>query len=123
MVIDTSALLAIVFNEDHGSWVADRLESSKTALRMSTVNFAEYIIICNHRQPKYAEELEREILTRGIRFIPPNIEHSKIAAKARRKYPLNLGDCFAYALTKHESCSIITLDRDFINTDLDVISP
>ena len=123
MVIDTSALLAIVFNEEHGSWVADRLESAQTALRMSTVNLAEYIIICNHRQPNYAEELEREVLNRGIRFVPPSIEHSKIAAKARKKYPLNLGDCFAYALAKSESCSVITLDKDFKNTDLDIVTP
>lgn len=42
---------------------------------------------------------------------------------ARLRYPLNLGDCFAYALAKDEDRTLLTLDRDFRRSDLRVILP
>ena len=39
------------------------------------------------------------------------------------KYPLNLGDCFAYALAVTEKRAILTLDRDFTKTDVRSVVP
>ena len=58
-----------------------------------------------------------------IRLVHPTPRHAEIAASARLRYPLNLGDCFAYALAKDEACPLLTLDRDFRKTDLAVIMP
>lgn len=41
-----------------------------------------------------------------------------IAARARLTFPLNLGDCFAYALARAEQCPILTLDEDFRAVDV-----
>ena len=55
--------------------------------------------------------------------MPPTESHAEIAARARLRYPLNLGDCFAYALAKDEDQALLTLDRDFRRSDLKVILP
>jgi uncharacterized protein with PIN domain len=67
--------------------------------------------------------LEEKLLNSGIQFIAPDQEQAHIAAQARLRYPLNLGDCFAYALAVKERCPILTLDKDFKALDHSVIHP
>lgn len=122
MVVDTSILLAILFNEKHGVWCAEQLQNHLGNLRMSTVNLTEVMILLEDRQPQHFKKLKEEVLSAPIRFVPPTIQHSLIAAQARHEYPLNLGDCFAYALAKQEGCGLLTLDADFKKTDVLVIS-
>ena len=90
---------------------------------MSTVNYAEVLILILDRQPKLALQLRDQISALPIRFIAPSLQQAEIAAQARMKFPLNLGDCFAYALAKEQGCGVLTLDRDFRNTDLLVLLP
>ncbi len=123
MVVDTSAILAVLFNEKQGPKVAEIMEASSHQLRMSTVNLAETLILLEDRQPQLFEELKKDILSLSIRFVSPSVAQAEVAAAARLKYPLNLGDCFAYALSKEEDCPILTLDLDFKRTDRTVIIP
>ena len=123
MVVDTSALLAVFFAEPEGEWVTARLAEHAAELRMSTVNLTETLIRVRDRQPQRYESIEAELLGSGIRFVPPDVEQARIAAEARIRYPLNLGDCFAYALATVESCSILALDSDFRLLDRPVLRP
>ncbi len=123
MVVDTSVLLAVFFAEPLGPWASERLTEHALALRMSTVNLTEALIRLRDRQPQLYPELEEQLLSSGIRFLPPDIAQARIAAEARLRYPLNLGDCFAYALAVREDCPLLTLDRDFANLDCPVILP
>lgn len=123
MVVDTSVLLAVFFNEEFGPWVADQLREHARALRMSTVNYAETLVLIQDRQPHLYAELRDAIRASPIRLVPPSAEQAEIAAQARLRYPLNLGDCFAYALAAVEDCPLLTLDQDFVKTDLRVILP
>jgi hypothetical protein len=68
-------------------------------------------------------ELEGEILASGIRFIPPDVEQARIAARARLQFPINLGDCFAYALARVEDCPILAVDSDFRAVDQPAVLP
>lgn len=113
MVVDTSVLLAVLFGEPAADWAAARLEEHAGALLMSTVNLAETLILLRDRQPRLADDLEREVLESGIHFVAPGPEQARIAARARLDHPLNLGDCFAYALAARRNCPILTLDADF----------
>lgn len=121
MVIDTSIILAIYFNEKHASWAEQQLMEYETTLRMSTVNLAESLILLKSKQPHFYEKLADELLSSTIRFVPPTIRQAELASHARLNFPINLGDCFAYALAKDEGCSILTLDRDFLKTDAEII--
>jgi ribonuclease VapC len=123
VVVDTSALLAVFFNEKNGPWVLDHLQANSGDLTMSTVNYAEVLILVQDRQPEACKEIRAAIETSSIRLIPPTERQAEIAADARLRYPLNLGDCFAYALAKDEDRALLTLDRDFRRIDLTVILP
>jgi len=123
MVVDTSALLAIFFAEPFGDWAAARLAEHAGDLCMSTVNLTETLIRVRDRQPESFEQIETELLNSGIRFVAPDVQQARIAAEARLRYPLNLGDCFAYALAVVEDLPILALDRDFRSSDRPVVWP
>ena len=123
MVVDTSILLAIFFNEKSGPWAADQLQQNRRDLQMSTVNYAEALILIQDRQPHLFAEIREAIESSSIRLVAPTAGQAETAASARLRYPLNLGDCFAYALAKHESCPLLTLDADFRKTDVAVVRP
>ena len=113
----------MLFNEKAGPWVLDQLQANSGDLAMSTVNYAEVLILVQDRQPNAYAEIREAIETSSIRLIAPTQRHAEIAAAARLRYPLNLGDCFAYALAKDEDRPLLTLDRDFRRSDLKVLLP
>jgi ribonuclease VapC len=123
VVVDTSVLLAVLFAEPHAEWAADHLNRSAGDLRMSTVNLAETLVRLRDRQPQLADELEDRVLASGIRFVPVDLTQARIAAAARLRFPVNLGDCFAYALATVEHCPILTLDRNFQRLDCPIVLP
>ncbi len=123
MVIDTSVILAIIFNEQHATWCVDRLNENSGRLKMSTVNLAEVLILLENRLPKDFRAIREKLERYPIEYVPVSIRHAEIAARTRLKFPLNLGDCFAYALSHESEESLITLDRDFSKTDIEVILP
>lgn len=123
MVVDTSVILAIFFNEKYSDWAVKQMNIHARELRMSTVNLTETLIHLQDRQPQLFTSLEDKLLYNGIRFVAPDVEQSRIAAAARIKFPLNLGDCFAYALASQEDCPILTLDKDFRVLNHEVIHP
>jgi ribonuclease VapC len=123
MIVDTSVLLAILFDEKYADWAEGILEKHVADLKMSTINLTEVMILLKSRRPAIYEQAKQELLKRPLQFIAPDIEQAELAAEARLKYPLNLGDCFVYALAKTENSPVITLDSDFKKTDLTVIFP
>lgn len=123
MVVDTSVLLAIFFNEPHARWAIEKLELYAQELLMSTVNLAETIILLRDRKPVGYGKYESELLGCNIHFFPPDIMQAQLAAMARIKFHINLGDCFVYALAALEKVPILTLDADFKKVDLPVIYP
>ena len=90
---------------------------------MSTVNLAECLILIRDRNPSGYDKLSERLRGEPIRFVPPSASQAQIAAQARVKYPLNLGDCFAYALAKENNEALITLDRNFKRLDIEVLLP
>ena len=90
---------------------------------MSSVNYVEVLILVGDRFPRRVDEVRELIDSSEIQIVSATRRQAEIAAKARLKYPLNMGDCFAYALAKEEDCPLLTLDRDFRNTDIGVVLP
>ncbi len=123
MVVDTSALLAVLFAEPPAAWLAERMNEHARVLCMSTVNLTEALILARDRRPHTFPALERRILRGTIRFVAPSMTQARIAAHARLKYPLNLGDCFAYALAAEAGLPILATDPDFRRTDAEVVIP
>jgi ribonuclease VapC len=122
LVIDTSALLAILFNEPLSTWAAGHLQRSR-APQMSTINYAEALIVSGERFPERLGIVEAAIQRSAIQLVALTARHAELAAIARLRYPLNLGACFAYALAKDQDCPLLTLDRDFRRCDIQVVLP
>jgi ribonuclease VapC len=121
-VLDTSALLAIYFRELTAEWVRQQIAQTPRLL-MSTVNLAETLLRFRETQPTEADNLEARLLASDIEWITADTAQAVVVAKARLLYPLNFGDCFAYALAKTQNLPLLTLDRDFRSTDITVILP
>ncbi len=121
MVVDTSALLSVVLHEALGDWVAEQLNSSATPCRMSAVHYTETLILVNDRRRALLPPLQEQLQRTPIEFVSVTPTQAEIAAEARAKYPLNLGDCFAYALAKDLDLPLLTLDRDFRRTDVRLV--
>jgi ribonuclease VapC len=90
---------------------------------MSTVNYAELLILVEDRQPKLAPGIRETIRTSSIRLVAQDARQAEIAALARLRYPFNLGDCFAYALAKEGDQPLLTLNRDFRRADIQIVLP
>lgn len=124
MVVDSSALLAVLFDEPHAAWCTERMAEAAGDLVMSTVNLAETLILVGDRRPGALRAVEEQIVSSGaIRFVAPDAAQARAAATARLRFPLNLGDCFAYALALAENAPILTLDRDFLATGHPLLMP
>lgn len=123
MVVDTSAVLAVLFAEPGYERVAGVLNANAGRLKMSTVNYAETLILLRQRQPRGYAELVGRLEMSGLELVAPTALEAEVAADARHRFPLNLGDCFAYALAKGLGEPILTLDRDFRAVDVEVILP
>jgi len=123
LVVDTSAILAVLFNEPHARWVADALNANRGRLIMSTVNLAEALIRIRGTQSTDAADLEARLLDGKIQFVAPDQVQATEAARARLRLPLNLGDCFVYALAVVRDEPILTIDADFRNLDRPVLLP
>ncbi|MGE3931835.1 MAG: type II toxin-antitoxin system VapC family toxin [Rhodospirillaceae bacterium] len=54
----------------------------------------------------------------GIEALAPDRDVVRIVGEARHRLPLNFGDCFAYAHAKLLGVPLLTLDSDFLKTDL-----
>ena len=82
----------------------------------------EVVILLRSKQPTTAAKFEAILLSSGIKFHAPDESIALVVADARLKYPLNLGDCFVYALAKSLNEPILALDSDFAKTDARVVA-
>ncbi len=126
MIVDTSALLAILKNEPEAQIFSETMEAAKV-VRISAANYLEaFIIVDRYMNPKLGARLEEILENPGIVIEPVTVEQAKIARAAYRDYGknsghpanLNFGDCFSYALARTKREPILFKGDDFIHTDL-----
>jgi len=128
VVIDTSALLAILLDEPERGKFLELLSESETRL-LSAANALETTIVVESRRGEAAgRELDLFLHRTKIEIVAVDAEQFSIARFAWRKFgkgrhpaALNFGDCFAYALTKMSSEPLLAKGEDFRRTDLQVL--
>ena len=125
MIVDSSAILAILFNEDDAERYA-RAITDADACRISAANFVEVAIVVE-AQTKATGSRQFDAFFRraGIIIEPVTEEQAHIArqaytdfGKGRHKAGLNFGDCFAYALAKTTGETLLFKGEDFKKTDI-----
>ena len=126
MILDTSALIAILKNEAEADAFSEAMEAAKV-VRISAANYLEtHILVDRYRNPILKARLETIFENPGIQIEPVTVEQAKIARLAYRDYGkgsghpanLNFGDCFSYALAREKREPILFKGDDFGHTDL-----
>ncbi len=126
MVIDTSALLAILFNEEDAPLYARAI--AEGAVRyLSAASWLEASIVIEARYGlPGGQALDQLVQTAEIHIEPVTFEQVKVAREAYRRFGkgrghaagLNYGDCFAYALAKIIGEPLLFKGDDFRYTDI-----
>jgi ribonuclease VapC len=126
MIVDSSAIVAILKHEPDASAYANALEST-SSLKMSAATYVEAGIVADRdRNPVMSRLLDDLIRDAEIRIVPLDEAQARIARDAYRdfgkgsghKAQLNMGDCFAYALAKMSNEPLLYKGTDFGHTDV-----
>ena len=127
MVVDTSALIAILFNEPDAGAFAAAIASAPTRL-ISAVSALETAIVIECRkgadgasvldEPFSAAQFEIVSLDKA-QYLLAREAYSRFG-KGRHPAGLNFGDCCAYALSRHLDVPLLFKGNDFGKTDIAV---
>ena len=125
MVIDTSAIIAIL-QDEKGSDRLISLIDKADSLKISAATVVEAGIVMYARYGDAGEvEVDQFLFRLGIKIVPVTEEQAEFARIAYRNYGkgnhpagLNYGDCFSYALAKSLNEPLLYVGDDFDKSDL-----
>jgi ribonuclease VapC len=126
MIIDTSALVAILKNEPGWKILAKCLDASRDT-KISASTFVELCIVVDRwKNPTVSLRVEELMQQFNIAIEPFTAEQAKIARQAYRDFGkgsghaanLNYGDCISYALARDKREPLLYKGEDFCHTDL-----
>ena len=127
MIIDTSALIAILRDEADAPDIALAIERAEIR-KISAANYLETAVVIDaSRDPIASRRFDELVDTAELRVEPVTHDQARIAREAYRdfgkgsghKASLNFGDCFAYALAKSTGEALLFEGSDFSHTDLE----
>jgi len=127
MIVDTSALIAILRDEPEARACASAIESSAIR-RVSAANFVETALIIDASRDPVASRRFDDLIREALIIVEPVTEaQARIAREAYRDFgkgsghpaKLNFGDCFAYALAKVTAEPLLFKGDDFARTDIE----
>jgi ribonuclease VapC len=126
MIVDSSAIIAVLRDEPDASTISEVLQRA-TIRRISAATYTEAaIVIDNNENPVLSrrfDDLLREVKMQIESVTPLQAEILRYAyrdfGKGRHKAGLNLGDCFAYALAKETGETLLFKGDDFCYTDIE----
>ena len=125
MIVDTSALVAILYREPEARGFVERIHGADVC-RISVANYVELsMVIESQLGPDGMRQAEAFFRRAGVVVEPVTVEHGELArqafldfGKGRHKAGLNFGDCFAYALAKATGEALLFKGQDFASTDI-----
>jgi len=128
MIVDSSALVAIIRHEPDASGYALALARADR-LSMSAANWLEAaVVVDSAHDPVASRRFDELVRTTGIDVVAVTASQARLARHAYRDFGrgsasparLNFGDCFAYALAVEEGEPLLFKGEDFVHTDLAV---
>ena len=129
MVLDTSALLAVLLNEPDAAAFRHAIENDAVRL-VSAVTLVETGIVIEARVGEAGgRELDLLLQKAAIEVVPVDVVQADLARHAYRRFgrgrhmaALNYGDCFAYALSQSLGEPLLFKGDDFSKTDVMVVA-
>ena len=125
MIVDTSALVAILYGEPEGARFTQMIHDADIC-RLSVANFVELsMVIESQLGPDAARQADAFLRRAGVVIEPVTVEQGQLArqafldyGKGRHSAALNFGDLFAYALAKATGEPLLFKGEDFARTDV-----
>jgi ribonuclease VapC len=125
VILDTSALVAILYREPEAAAFAQAIHDADVC-RMSVANYVELAMVVESQLGSEAMQQTQAFFRRAaIALEPVTLDHGELArqafldfGKGRHKAGLNFGDCFAYALAKATGEPLLFKGEDFAHTDI-----
>jgi len=125
MVIDTSALLAILQDEAERRAFNEAMETADSR-SLSVASFVEISIVIEARHgAEGIRHLDRFLDRANVTVVPMDLEQGRLArqafsrfGKGRHEAGLNFGDCFSYALAQVLGEPLLFKGEDFSRTDI-----
>lgn len=125
MIVDSSAILAILFAEPDANTFAKAI-SEADSCRISAANFVEVAVVVEaHAKDRGSRQLDAFLRRAGFVIEPVTEEQAHLArqaysdfGKGRHPAGLNFGDCFSYALAKASGEPLLFKGGDFSRTDI-----
>lgn len=125
IVVDTSALMAIVLDEAQADACISALETEQVVL-ISAGTVAEALIVSARRN--VGAEVASLIDGLGFEVVTMTAASARRVADAYGRWGkgmdpagLNFGDCFAYEVAKERGCRLLYVGADFSKTDIDPV--
>jgi ribonuclease VapC len=126
MIVDSSALIAILRDEPEAQAFSETIENAKSVHISAGTLFEASMVADKFRDPKVSARFDEIVELSRITIEPVTAEHARIARQAYRDYGkgsghpanLNFGDCFSYALAREKREPILYKGDDFVHTDL-----
>ena len=126
MILDTSAVIAILRAEPEASAMAEAM-SSAGARAISAVSYVEAaVVIDSSHDPIASRRFDDFFREAEVVIEPVTFRQAKIAreayrdfGKGRHRAGLNFGDCFSYALAKATGKPLLFKGNDFSHTDVE----
>jgi ribonuclease VapC len=129
MIVDTSALIAILRDESEAREFAIAIAQSDRR-RISAANYLETaIVIDGSRDPIASRRFDDLLREAEIGIEPVTAEQARVARDAYRDFGrgsghaarLNFGDCFAYALAKTTGEPLLFKGDDFLHVGIPAV--
>jgi len=125
MVLDTSALLAMLLDEPEAESYLGALEADEARLVSAATLLETAIVIEARKGEAGGRELDLFIHKAGVAVVAVDAEHVAEARRAYRRFGrgrhaagLNFGDVFAYALARTSGEALLFKGEDFARTDV-----
>ena len=126
MIIDTSALVAIILDEPEGTSFVQLIREARWRRMASPALLEACMVLAGRFEDDMVNRLDALIGVLKIDPVPFPADHTAVARSAFLRYGkgrhpagLNFGDCISYATAKLEAMPLLFKGDDFRLTDIE----
>ena len=117
LVVDTSAVVAVLFNESGAEWLVETLAGGEQRLE------SRFGPTGTGAAERFMREAQIEIVDVTPQVAQRSLEGWRRFGKGRHAAGLNFGDCFVYGLASERDLPILCVSGDFAKTDVEILMP
>lgn len=126
MVVDTSAIVAMIFHEpERNRFLEIVIRETELIASAVTLHEASIVVAGKKRDVRATIEVDNLLANLGVEIVPADADEARAARAAYFRYGkgyhpagLNLADCFSYSLAKSRNEPLLFKGGDFLKTDI-----